>query len=538
MQLTFLGAAMMVTGSAFLLETGRHRGLVDCGMFQGSKEIEALNRRPFPFDPKTIDFVLLTHAHIDHSGLLPRLCKSGFKGPIYATPVTAALCGIMLPDSAHIQEYDAEVANRKGQRAGRKALQEPLYTVQEAYECLKQFVTVEYDREFALNDEIIFQFRDAGHILGSSMIELWVNETNDEKGRSKYLFSGDIGQPDQPILKNPTCIDSADFVIMESTYGNRLHEGQAKEEALAQIINDTYAAGGNVVIPAFAVGRTQTLLYYLRQFFKEKKIPDMPVIVDSPMAVSATDIFLGHPQEYDAESQAILSGNEHPFKMPNLVFAKSSDESKAINSMNEPVIIISASGMADAGRILHHLKHNLWRPESSVVLVGYQAQGSMGRRLLEGVRRVKIMGEQISVRAKIHNLDGFSAHADRQQLLDWLSCLQSPPVNIFMVHGEPDMSEPFARIVQGKFGYPCFVPRYGDAAVCQGRKWSLQESDAAVVNPDIRRLQEQISLIEANYREYRRRIERLLVSDSDKASDIVKRLAKVDSFIRQTFDDL
>ncbi|MDF2929118.1 MAG: Beta-Casp domain containing protein [Anaerospora sp.] len=288
MQLTFLGAAMIVTGSSYLLEVNDRKILIDCGMFQGSKAIRAFNTREFMYNPAELDCVVLTHAHIDHSGLLPRLCKEGFKGSIHATKVTADLCGIMLPDSAHIQEFDAEIANRKGKRAGKKVVT-PLYTVEDAYACLKQFAPHQYDQELSITPEIVIKFRDAGHILGSAMVEVWVTE---EGKTTKLVFSGDVGQPGQPIIKDPTFIEDADYVVIESTYGNRDHEPFDREETLAEIINDTVDRGGNIVIPAFAVGRTQTILYYLRKLFKAGKIPDIPVIIDSPLAISATDIFM------------------------------------------------------------------------------------------------------------------------------------------------------------------------------------------------------------------------------------------------------
>ncbi|WP_371381566.1 MBL fold metallo-hydrolase RNA specificity domain-containing protein [Sporomusa aerivorans] len=534
MRITFLGAAGMVTGSSYLLEFGQKKYLVDCGMFQGSKAIVALNRRPFLYNPAEIDGVFLTHAHIDHSGLIPRLCKSGFQGPVYATKVTAELCSIMLPDSGHIQEFDAEIANRKGQRAGRNPI-EPLYTVDEAYACLKQFSPVAYDTELKLDDQMTVQFREAGHILGSSMIEIWVTENGQT---AKILFSGDLGQPEQPIIKDPAVIDYADYVIMESTYGDRQHDPSDPVELLAKYINDSVAKGGNIIIPSFAVGRTQTILYHLHSLFKAGLIPDIPVIIDSPLAISATDIFLKNSQEYDKEAYDMLYKDaDHPLRLPQLTYTKTSDESKAINKLDHPAVIISASGMADAGRILHHLKHNLWRPESTVLFVGYQAQGSMGRRLLEGVKKVKIMGEEISVKAKIYNLEGFSAHADRNQLTTWLGNFKTKPANIFIVHGESEMSEPFAKQISGQFGIPTYIPKYGDSIIIAGRNWQVEPS-AITVEPAVQLLREYLDEMEKEYTDSRRRLEELVAADAGKLQQVIRQAEKIRTFIKKTLHEL
>ncbi|MGI6093337.1 MAG: MBL fold metallo-hydrolase [Veillonellaceae bacterium] len=534
MRLTFLGAARMVTGSSFLLEVGEDKILIDCGMFQGSKAISALNRRPFLYDPTSVTGVLLSHAHIDHSGLLPKLCKEGFKGPIYATKVTTELCRIMLADSAHIQEYDAQLANRKGQRAGKIPL-EPIYTLDDAYSCLTQFKPVAYNTELVLSPSITVRFQDAGHILGSSVIEIWVTE---QGKTTKLLFSGDLGQPDQPIIKDPTYVDEADYIITESTYGDRKHEHYDKEEKFAEIINDTIARGGNIIIPSFAVGRTQAVLYYISKLQKAGIIPDIKVVIDSPLAISATDIFMHNTQDFDSEVLEMLRNQAGPLDMPNLIFTKTAEESKALNSLDEPAVIISASGMADAGRILHHLKHNLWRPESSVLFVGYQAQGSLGRRLIEGARRVKIIGEEISVKAQIHNIDGFSAHADQDQLLNWLGHFKKTPSNIFIVHGEYDMSEPFARMIESNLGYSTYIPRYGDAAEINGREWSIVESDIATIEPAVKELYEYLQQLETDYRAYRKRLEHIAVTDAGRIPEVLNRLGKVYSYIKKTLNDL
>ncbi len=502
-------------------------------MFQGSKATEALNRRPFRFEPASIDTVLLTHAHIDHSGLLPKLCKQGYKGNIYATAATVDLCRIMLPDSAHIQEFEAEILGRKGRRAGKTPLA-PLYTVDDAYACLKQFAPQKYGEKLAITPEITVSFNDAGHILGSSIIEIWVAENGKT---TKLVFSGDLGQPDQPLIKDPSPIEAADYIVMESTYGNRNHEDYDKAEALAAIINETVARGGNIVIPAFAVGRTQTVIYYIYKLLKAGKIPSIPVFIDSPLAISATDIFVKHPDYFDTEAHQILNDSqENILKLLKLNFTRTADESKAINFLKEPAIIISASGMADAGRILHHLKHNLWRPESSVILVGYQAEGSLGRRLIEGVKRVKIMGEEVGVRAKIHNLDGFSAHADQDNLVKWLTMFTQPPANIFLVHGEPEQSAALAGVIHAKLGYPTHLPHFGDVAVIDGRSFTVEESGMVLVDPAVIELQELIEQLDSELMEFRKRMETVSAADPAKLSALLRGVQKVRKFVRKTIE--
>jgi len=533
MKLTFLGAAGMVTGSSYLLEVGTQKILVDCGMFQGSKTITANNRREFLYDPTAIDCVILTHAHIDHSGLLPKLCKAGFKGMIYATKVTNELCGIMLPDSAHIQEFDAEIENRKGKRAGRKPV-EPLYSIDDARICLTHFSPVDYDTVVTLSPIVKVCFRDAGHILGSAMIEVWVTE---EGKTTKLVFSGDLGQPNQPIIKDPTLIDEADYIIVETTYGNRLHEDYDKEEKLASIINASVARGGNIIIPSFAVGRTQTMLYYLHNLLKSGRIPEMPVIIDSPLAISATDIFLHNTQDYDTEAIDMLyKDHDNPLLMPQLRFTKTAEESRALNELDKPAIIISASGMCDAGRILHHLKHNLWRSEASILFIGYQAQGSLGRRLVEGARKVKVLGEEISVKAKIHSLDGFSAHADQQQLLTWLSYFKTKLANIFLVHGESEASETFAQIIKEKMEVSTYIPNLGDVATLTGRVWQVEEAE--VTSPAVKQLHDYLDVLDREYIEQRKKLEQMGGADNSKIAEIMRSLEKVHSYMNKTLNGL
>ncbi|MBP2642786.1 MAG: Ribonuclease [Firmicutes bacterium] len=534
MRLTFWGAAMMVTGSSYLLETEGYKLLVDCGMFQGPKAMEALNRQTPGYDPTAIDCVLLTHAHIDHSGLLPKLCKSGFKGKIYATDATTALCKIMLADSAHIQEFEAEVANRKGRRAGGQPV-EPLYTVEDAADCLNQFKPVPYDNKIKLTSNVEVRFNDAGHLLGSSIIEIWVTENGET---TKLVFSGDLGQPDQPIIKDPTHIREADYIVLESTYGNRVHGHSDGPDKLAEIINDTVARGGNVVIPAFAVGRTQTIVYYLHELLKAGKIPNLPVFIDSPLAISATDIFIEHPEDFDAKAfELMFKEKDNPLKLPNLVFTRTSDESKAINSLTEPAIIISASGMADAGRILHHLKHNLWRPDSSVLLVGYQAEGSMGRRLIEGIKRVKIMGEEVSVKAKVYNMDGFSAHADKNQLMDWLAHVETTPTNVFLVHGEQEKAENLSALIKERFGFSTYIPQYGETAVLEAHQFQVEASQIKGVNPAALLFTRYLDQLDSAYLELRKRIEQQITKNKQ-APKVINLVQEVIKFVKKTMDTI
>ncbi len=536
MQLTFLGATMGVTGSSHLLEIGTKKILIDCGMFQGSKIVASLNRRAFAYNPSELDCILLTHAHIDHSGLLPRLCKAGFKGPIFATKGTIDLCSIMLPDSAYIQEFEAEIENRKGRRMGRKPVS-PLYSVEDAQSCLKQFRAVEYEVDFSLGEDIHVHFYDAGHILGSSMLAIHATEAGNE---TQFLFSGDLGRPDQPILKDPTYVKAADYVILESTYGDRDHVEIDWETRMAEIINDTVERRGNVIIPAFAVGRTQIILYYLSRLFEAKRIPDIPVIIDSPLAIAATDIFRRDTQYYDKEMKEIIQKErQSPLMMPQLRFSRTAEESKALNSMEEPAIIISASGMADAGRILHHLKHNLWRKESSVLFVGFQAEGSLGRRLVEGAQKVRIMGEEIRVRAQVYNLNGLSAHADREDILEWLSCFTQKPANVFLVHGEIKSSEALSNAIVQKLSIPSYIPRYGDVATFQGRAWKITPSILLQpIEPAGKKLQDIFNELDSAWLEAKQRLENKVAADASKISAVLVRLDKVRKFVHKTLGDL
>lgn len=460
MRLTFLGAAETVTGSCYLCETGNLKLLVDFGMFQGGSEADDMNHSDFPFNPADIDYVLLTHAHIDHSGRIPLLIKRGFNGRIITTKATKDLCGIMLPDSAFIQETETEWINRKRQRAG-KPLIEPLYTSTDAQEALKHLEGTDYNQVINLNSNITVRFRDAGHILGSSILEMWVRENNEE---FKMVFSGDLGSKNSPLLNHPTLIEDADFVVMESTYGNRLHkELDNKVLHLLDIILETVEKKGNVVIPAFAIERTQELLYELNQLkeVKDSRIKGIPVFVDSPLAINATKIFERNMSYLNEDTVNLINSGDNPFAFPNLIFTETSDESKAINFEQQSCIIISASGMCDAGRIKHHLKHNLWREECSVVFVGYQAKETLGRRILEGAKSVKLFGEEINIKSKILSIQGFSGHADQQGLLEWVEGFKSKPAKIFLTHGEEEATAELSRLIGEQFNIPTEIPKMG-----------------------------------------------------------------------------
>lgn len=535
MKITFLGAARTVTGSCYLIEANGRRILVDCGMFQGSKLIKAFNEKDFTFSPAEIDAVVLTHAHVDHSGLLPKLVKNGFKGAIHATKSTEELCSILLPDSAHIQESDAELANRKGMRAG-KRLVEPLFSVDDAYITMKKFRVHDFGAVFEPVPGIKVCFKVAGHILGSAFVEMCVTEGQDQ---TRLIFTGDIGQPNQPIIEDPAGVSAADFIITESTYGNRVHEAYDKEGELARIVNDTVERGGNIVIPAFAVGRTQVLLYYFQKLFTEGKIPEIPIYVDSPMANKATQITMTNPAEYDEEARSLYEmQGRHLVSMRNLRFTATAQESVAINDMPGTKIILSASGMADAGRILHHLKHNLWREDSSVVFAGYQAEGSLGRKIIDGNKRVKIMGEDIRVNAKIYNMKGFSAHADKEQLLDWFSGMKAVPKAFFVTHGEIDAAMSLSDELSRKLGTATYVPRFGDCVEIHGTEWKMHESEIVYAEPAALELREYMKTIERNYLQQRTKLEQIVTRDAAKTTLIRKKLEKLHKYMEDILKDL
>jgi len=451
MFLQVCGAAREVTGSNYVVEVGQTRFLVDCGMHQGGDKEEALNFAPFPFDPGEIAFVLLTHAHIDHSGRLPRLVRAGYSGPIYATSPTCDLAEIMLLDSAYIQETEAEWRTRKARRAGRQGL-EPLYDQEDARKTIRLLKPLEYSKPVRLAPGVTVVFRDAGHILGSAFLELQLEEQGEQV---RVLFSGDVGQPDQPIIRDPDIAKQTDYLLLESTYGDRLHvrDGRPQDE-LADILKQAKREGGNVIIPAFAVGRTQELLYFLREILEQQHL-DMPIYVDSPLATRATEVYRKHREAFDEEAWKLVDEPGGIFDFSQLHYTQSADESRALNG-KRGIVIISASGMADAGRVRHHLKHNLWRPEAHVVIVGFQAQGTLGRRLLDGDKRVRIFGEEIAVKAHIDEISGLSAHADQAQLLAWASHFEPPRLTI-LIHGELESAMTLERLLEEQLHFKVVV---------------------------------------------------------------------------------
>ena len=470
MKITFLGATKEVTGSNFLVEGAGKNFLVDCGLFQGNAQTELENEEDFMYDVHDIDFMLLTHAHIDHSGRIPKLYKEGYRNPIIATKATCDLCSIMLPDSGHIQEIEIEWKNRKRKREGRESLP-PLYTAEEAIESLELFKPVMYDEIVDLDENIKARFNDAGHMLGSSMIEIWITENGETK---KIVFSGDIGNNDIPLLSSPTMIESADYLIMESTYGNRLHmQNNNKAEILLNIVSETLNNGGKVIVPTFAVGRTQEILYEINRSKEKNKgneefaekyrtFMQSKVFVDSPLAISATEVFKKNMDVFNEDVKKEIENGDNPFEFPDLNFTRTADESKALNELDEPCIILSASGMCEVGRIKHHLKHNLWDPKNTVVFVGYQAQGTLGRSIVDGAKKVKIFGEEIAVNARIEYIEGYSGHADQEWLLNYVYSFINKPRHIFLVHGEKEGQVVLKEKILENTNIPVTIPEFGD----------------------------------------------------------------------------
>ena len=461
MNITFYGAAQEVTGSCHMVEVAGHKFLIDCGLFQGSLTDQMLNYEEFPFNIQEVEFVILTHAHIDHSGRIPKLYKAGYKNPVYCTSATRELCKIMLPDSGHIQENEIEWVNRKRMRAGKKP-NDPIYTEQDAIDCLEIFKGLEYNVPVKINDEISFVLKDSGHMLGSAIVELYLKEDGKEK---KVVFTGDLGNKNLPIINDPVNIDSADVLVMESTYGDRLHSSIVDQSSkFIQIILDTIRRGGNVIIPSFAVGRTQELLYEINKYLTDDRIKEelskIPVYVDSPLAVNATRIFESQHTYYDEEALSYLLKGDNPLVFDNLHFIETSEESQALNDDPEPKIIISASGMCEVGRIKHHLKHNLYRSECTVLFVGYQAEGTLGRKIMNGEPLVKIFGEEIAVKAEVKSLDAFSGHADRDGLLGWIAAMKKKPEQIFIVHGELEAQNVLKEYIQQGFKINAINPAY------------------------------------------------------------------------------
>ncbi len=470
MKITFLGAAKTVTGSNFLVEAAGKNFLVDCGMYQGKITDELENSDPFAFDVSKIDFMLLTHAHIDHSGRIPKLYNEGFRGKVYATKATCDLCEIMLPDSGHIQETEIGWKNKKRMREALEPLP-PLYTAEEAYKCLEIFSPVEYDDIVEIDDNISVRFNDAGHMLGSAIIEIWATE---DGKTTKAVFTGDLGNNDLPLLDSPTMISNADYLIMESTYGNRLHmQNDNKAKMFLDIVSETLDNGGRVIIPSFAVGRTQEILYELdklkddygqdEEFAKKyEKIMNIPVYVDSPLAISATEVFKKNTELFEDEIKEKIKRGDNPLEFNGLQFTQTAEESKALNEDMRPAIILSASGMCEVGRIKHHLKHNLWNPNSTILFVGYQAPGTLGRTIVEGADKVKIFGEEIAVNARIEYIEGYSGHADQTWLLNFVYSFTNPPKHIFLVHGEPEGQEVLKQKIEEGSESNVTIPEFGE----------------------------------------------------------------------------
>ena len=471
MKITFLGATKTVTGSNFLVEAAGKKFLVDCGMYQGKAEQELENEAPFLFNVEDIDFMLLTHAHIDHSGRIPKLYNEGFRKPIYATKATCDLCSIMLPDSGHIQEMENDWKNKKRARKGRDPIP-PLYTAKDAIDSLEVFKPVKYDEIIQVDTNIHVRFNDAGHMLGSAIIEVWVKENGKEE---KIVFTGDLGNNDLPLLASPTMIEDADYLVMESTYGDRLHVGNDnKAQMFLDIVSETIEQGGTVVIPSFAVGRTQEILYELNmikeqtmndpKFMKEyKTLMGVPVYVDSPLAISATQIFKENEDLFDEETKKIIERGDNPLEFPGLKFTQTAEESKALNESDIPSVIISASGMCEVGRIKHHLKHNIWNPKSTILFVGYQAPGTLGRTIVDGAETVKIFGEEFSVKARVEYIEGYSGHADQEWLLNFIYSFIKKPKHIFLVHGEPNGQLVLKDKIIESTKIPVTIPGFGES---------------------------------------------------------------------------
>ncbi len=469
MKVSFLGATKTVTGSNFLVEGAGKKFLVDCGMYQGSAADEYENEAPFLFNVDEIDFMLLTHAHIDHSGRIPKLYNEGYRNPVIATKATCDLCSIMLPDSGHIQEMEVEWKNRKRARKGEKPLP-PMYTAEDAAKSLEIFQPVQYDEIVTIDDNISVRFNDAGHMLGSAIIEVWVTENGKTE---KAVFTGDLGNNDIPLLSPPTMISDADYLIMESTYGNRLHiRNDDKANIFLDVVYETLEKGGTVVIPSFAVGRTQEILYELNRIKEEKhdeefykkyqRLMSVPVYVDSPLAISATEVFKENMNLFNEETQAIINEGDNPLEFDGLKFTRTADESKALNEKNESAIIISASGMCEVGRIKHHLKHHLWDPNSTILFVGYQAPGTLGRKLVDGEKKVKIFGEEIAVNARVEYIEGYSGHADQEWLMNFVYSFTNPPKHIFLVHGEPEGQLVLKQKLEENTSIPITIPSFGE----------------------------------------------------------------------------
>jgi len=523
-KITCMGAAGTVTGSNYLIENSRGKKiLVDCGLFQGGKQTEWRNSADWGFDPGEIDTLLLTHAHIDHSGRIPKLVKDGFHGKIITSPPTVELCEIMLLDSGHVQEMEAEWRTRKNKRKGSKKGIQPLYTIEDAQVSLKYLSPVEGDQIIDIEPGTRVRFRNAGHILGSSIIEMWIEE--DAGTEIKIVFSGDIGKNSQLILKDPAEVSQADYLFIESTYGNRLH--RSFEDSTAELLDAIeYAVSNNekVLIPAFAVERTQEILYILGEFHRDGSLPDIPIYLDSPLAIKATEIFRKNKKYYDEEAMDIVNQGFDPFDMPNLKFTLSTEESMAINRKPGSAIVIAGSGMCTAGRIKHHLKHNLWRSGASIVIVGFQAMGTTGRRIVDGEKKVRVFREDVAVAAKVFTIGGFSAHADQKGLLEWAGHFAGSHPRVFVTHGEPTASETLAEKIRTDLHLEAYVPRMRESLILEPQKMTSTMS-AEVVPEDMNQIMRaNVVSIEKELEELKKRLSgrggRIQEADIDRLKDI------------------
>ncbi|MFH1914103.1 MAG: MBL fold metallo-hydrolase [Pseudomonadota bacterium] len=458
MKVTFMGAARTVSGSCYIIECAGSRFALDCGLHQGNREIEKRNWNLDEYGPKKLDFILLTHAHIDHSGLLPAMVSKGFRNPVYCTGPTRDLVEIMLLDSAYIQEMEAEWANRKSLRTGSKT-HKPLYTIGDAENTIPLLATVNYDTTFEPAPGIRVTYKNAGHILGSAFIEI---EYDHEGRRTKAVFSGDLGRPEQLIVQDPDDVEGADFIFLESTYGNRNHPDKERSlDELAKAIEYSYGKKEKVIIPAFAVERSQQIIYSLFLLRKQGRLPhDMPVYLDSPLAIRATEIFRKHPEYFDEITKGYIENGEHPLDLPNLHFTESREQSQAINESRGPAVVISASGMANAGRIKHHLRHNLWRPGASVIFVGWQGVGTPGRKILGGAKKIRLFNEEVAIAAKVFTINSFSGHAGQDDLMNWLGSMQGRNVQVILVHGEAEVQKEFGDLIDQRYGFEVHIPEY------------------------------------------------------------------------------
>ncbi len=541
MKVKFLGAAQTVTGSCYVMQAGDVRFAVDCGMHQGNSEIEKRNRQLDRYDAANIDFFLVTHAHIDHSGLLPAMVKEGFSGKIYCTTPTRDLLEIMLLDSAHIQEMEAAWQNKKRIRRGKDTQPlQPLYNQEDAAATFPLLTPVEYGQSFEPAPGIVVTYRDAGHILGSAFIELHVKED----GKTyRLLFSGDLGRPNQLLIRDPSHGEAVDYLFLESTYGDRNHKDeQTSRQELIEAIAYSYKHGQKVIIPAFAVERTQEVLYTLHLLYKEGHLPkDMPVYVDSPLAIRATEIFRKHPEYFDDKTRAMFDNGEDPLQLPNLIYTLRTEESQAINSAAGPAVVISASGMCNAGRIKHHLRHNLWRKGASVVFVGYQAKGTPGRHIVDGAAKIRIMGEDVAVNARIFTIGGFSAHAGQSQILDWLRALHIKTGNglqVFLIHGERKAQETLAGLIKEQFQLKVHVPWYLEECTLEpGKELEVVIAPVQVAQPRIDwdyLLAEQ----ESRLAELRRRMEQVRARPWVDQVDVRDRLLEINSELSGLISEL